>query len=169
MKPSAIIGAGLLGLGLLLLVTGNFTGAGSIIQYFWPTMFILPVSILLHVLYFRFVSNGGSGLLIPGGILLTVAVVCQISMLFNAWEYMWPGFILAPAVGLLEFYWFGYRNRWLLLPIGILSSLSAIFFIVFSLGYILRAVGPGQPYIAVVLVIAGAALLLLKRKPASRF
>ena len=46
---------------------------------------------------------------------------------------MWPGFIMAVAVGLFELYLFGSRDRALLIPVGILGGLSIIFFSSFSM------------------------------------
>ncbi len=91
-------------------------------------------------------------------------VVCQIAMLFNNWVYMWPGFILAVAVGLFEFYWFGNRNKWLLIPINILTVLSLLFFAVFSIGSIYNNFILSQPIIAIVFILAGAIMLLMKKK-----
>jgi len=164
MKPSAIAGVVLLGLGLLLLIAGDEVGPSSFFYYFWPVMFVMPVGIFFHWLYFKALQRRGSGVLIPGGILLTVSAVCQISMLFDSWKYMWPGFILAPAIGLLEFYWFGNRNRWLLIPIVLLSSLSVLFFFIFSVGYLLQSISGAQPFIAVILLVSGASLLLINKK-----
>ena len=49
-------------------------------------------------------------------------------MLWDIWGFMWPGFILAPAVGLFELYLFGKQSKGLLIPVGILTGLSLIFF-----------------------------------------
>ena len=92
----------------------------------------------------------------PGGIILTVGIVCQIATLFDSWDVMWPGFILAVAVGLFELYLFGSRNRWLFIPIGILTTLSMLFFAVFGQA-LLSIFGITLP----ALRIAGGVLLLL--------
>ena len=80
---------------------------------------------------------------------------------------MWPGFILAVAVGLFEFYWFGSRNKWILIPINILAVLSMLFFVVFSIGSLIGTVIGGQPYLAIVLILVGASILLLGKKEPS--
>ncbi|MOA37062.1 hypothetical protein D3C78_1586290 [compost metagenome] len=105
-----------------------------------------------------------TGLLIPGGILFTVGLVCQLSVIFDSWQYLWPGFIAAPAIGLLEFYWFGGRNRWLLIPINILGGLSILFFAVFSLGALYNRFIFGQPILAIALIIFGAAIMIAPTK-----
>ncbi|MBH5319783.1 hypothetical protein I6N90_18450 [Paenibacillus sp. GSMTC-2017] len=165
MKIKTIGGSLLLLLGVMLLLNqGETFGPGKIFAYFWPSLFVLPLGLFFHWLYFSMTGRRGLGLLIPGGTLITVGIVCQISMLFNNWHVMWPGFILAPAVGLLEFYWFGNRNKWLLIPINILTVLSLLFFIVFSFGALFNTVLSEQPYFAVLLVVGGAAILLLRKK-----
>ena len=39
-------------------------------------------------------------------------------------ELLWPIFILAPAIGLFQFYLFGSRNKGLLIPVGILTGIG---------------------------------------------
>lgn len=165
MKTKTIGGALLLLLGVVLLLNqGETFGPGRIFALFWPSLFVIPLGLFFHWLYFGMMGRKGIGLLIPGGTLLTVGLVCQIAMLFNNWSYMWPGFVIAPAVGLLEFYWFGNRNKWLLIPINILTVLSLLFFAVFSLGRLFGDILASQPYIAVLFIVAGSAVLLLRKK-----
>ncbi|MFD0590437.1 hypothetical protein ACFQZE_20825 [Paenibacillus sp. GCM10027627] len=167
MKLKTIGGALLLLLGIILLLNqgqGETFGPGKIFAYFWPSLFVLPLGLLLHWLYFGMTGGKGAGLLIPGGILIVSGIVCQIAMLVGNWEYMWPGFILAPAVGLLEFYWFGGRNKWLLIPINILTVLSLLFFAVFSFGTFFNTALSKQPYFAIILILGGAALLTWRKK-----
>lgn len=165
MKMKTIGGAVLLLLGIILLLNqGETFGPGKIFAYFWPSLFVIPLGLFFHWLYFSMTGRKASGLLIPGGVLLTAGLVCQIAMLLNNWEYMWPGFLLAPAIGLFEFYWFGPRNKWLLIPINILTVLSVLFFIVFSFGSLFNSMLTKQPYFAILLIIGGAAILTLRKK-----
>ncbi|ARU61483.1 hypothetical protein CBW65_11055 [Tumebacillus avium] len=129
---------------------------GIIFGMFWPTLFVIPLGLAFHVGFF---ASGGrnSGLLVPGGILLGAGVVCQISMLFDAWGYMWPGFLAAVALGLFELYLFGERQPGLLIPVGILGALSIIFFIVFGLGQLASF---GQYGFAALFLLIGLALFL---------
>ena len=101
---------------------------GYIISRFWPSLFLLFPSFLFHYGFF----NGrrkDPGLLVPGGILLVLGVTFQINMLFGMWDVTWPLNIFAVAFGLFELYYFGNREKGLLIPIFILGGLS---FIVFS-------------------------------------
>ncbi|WP_410770500.1 hypothetical protein [Fontibacillus sp. BL9] len=138
--------------------------SGSLIGHFWPTLFIIPLGLFFHWLYFSLTERRALGLLIPGGILFTVGLVCQISTLFDSWQYLWPGFILAPAVGLFEFYWFGNRNKWLLIPINILGVLSLLFFAVFSFGTLYNKMILGQPLLAIALIVIGAGVMIAPKK-----
>lgn len=165
MSKKAILGPLLILLGAyLLLGQGIGMNSGMIFGYFWASLFILPLGLFFHWMYFSMTNGRLPGLLIPGGIFVTVAIVCQIAMLFGSWNVMWPGFILAPAIGLFEFYWFSGRNRWLLIPINILTVLSLLFFAVFSIEALTTRTFMEQPLLAFVLIGLGALLLLPLRK-----
>ncbi|MEK8129218.1 hypothetical protein WMW72_15030 [Paenibacillus filicis] len=165
MSKQALAGAVLVLLGAsMFMVRGESFGVGTLFAYYWPTMFLIPLGLFFHWMYFSMTGRKGVGLLVPGGILFTSGIVCQIATLFHAWEYLWPGFILAVAVGLFELYWFGGRHRGLLIPINILGVLSLIFFGVFTLGSILNRIAAGGPIVAIVLIAAGAFLMIGRRK-----
>lgn len=164
MKIRMIVGTLLVFLGAYLFLNrGGSFGPGTIFAYFWPSLFVIPVGLFLHWMYFYMTARRGVGLLIPGGVLFTAGIVCQFAMLFDSWSYMWPGFILAAAIGLFEFYWFGGRNKWLLIPINILTVLSLLFFMVFSTGALLNNIS-GQPLIAAAILLVGALLLVGRKK-----
>ncbi|WP_145324663.1 hypothetical protein [Paenibacillus xylanexedens] len=147
----------------LILNQGGSLGPGTIFATFWPTLFVIPLGLFFHWLYFSMIGRG-VGLLVPGGLLLTVGIVCQIAMLFNNWSTMWPGFILAVAVGLFELYWFGGRNKWLLIPINILMVVSLLFFAVMSIGTMLSSLSFIQPFVAIVLIMGGAWIMVGRKK-----
>ncbi|KOY14558.1 hypothetical protein [Paenibacillus xylanivorans] len=147
----------------LILNQGGSLGPGTIFATFWPTLFVIPLGLFFHWLYFSMIGRG-IGLLVPGGILLTAGVVSQIAMLFGNWSTMWPGFILAVAVGLFELYWFGGRNKWLLIPINILTVISLLFFSVMSIGTMLNSLSFIQPFVAIVLIMGGAWIIVGRKK-----
>ncbi|ULL14859.1 hypothetical protein DVH26_10625 [Paenibacillus sp. H1-7] len=152
----------LLGAGIFL-NQGNPIDIGTIFEYYWPALFVIPLGLFFHWLYFSMTAPRAAGLLIPGGIIFTSGVVCQISMLFDSWELMWPGFLLAVAAGLFEFYWFGNRNRYLMIPITILTVLSLLFFAVFTLGTIFNHLVLGGPVFAIALILIGAIMLMREK------
>jgi hypothetical protein len=147
----------------LILNQGGSLGPGTIFATFWPTLFVIPLGLFFHWLYFSMIGRG-IGLLVPGGILLTAGVVSQIAMLFGNWSTMWPGFILAVAVGLFELYWFGGRNKWLLIPINILTVISLLFFSVMSIGTMLNSLTFVQPFVAIGLIMGGAWIIVGRKK-----
>ena len=164
MKGRAIAGVALILLGAYLFFMRDETvSTGAIFVYFWPTLFVIPVGILLHWLYFGVFGRKAVGVLVPAGIVTAAGIVCQIATLTDGWAYLWPGFILAVAVGLFEFYWFSGRHKALLIPINILAGLSIIFFIAFSIGNLLGRLALGQPFVAIVLILAGAFLVAARR------
>ncbi|MGG1551063.1 MULTISPECIES: hypothetical protein [Paenibacillus] len=165
MNRSAFIGPILILLGVFLFLKGEVTfSTGSIFANFWPTLFVIPVGVFFHWLYFFILQRRGVGVLVPGGILLTAGIVCQLSTLFNIWGLMWPGFMMAVAVGLFELYWFGGRNRYLLIPINILAVMSLLFFAIFSIGSLISSVFHNQSIIAIALIVVGGAMMLMRSR-----
>ena len=114
-----------IGVLLILSTFGVIPSLGRLMATFWP-MILIFISLFFHAGYYS--NRKNVGLLVPGGILLTLGVVFQTSELWNMYNVMWPGVILAPAVGLFELYYFGDREKGLLIPIGILSCTSLFFF-----------------------------------------
>ncbi|HEX7055914.1 MAG TPA: hypothetical protein VF260_01790 [Bacilli bacterium] len=164
MNIRAMLGAVLILFGVYLYVNGHAViDTGTLFGVFWASFFVIPVGLFFHWLYFGVIRKG-VGLLIPGGIILLTGIVCQIATLLDGWSYLWPGFIFAVAGGLFEFYWFGSRNKWLMIPISILTALSVFFFAIFSLGAFLSRVS-GQPVIAIAFVFVGALLLIVRKRP----
>lgn len=161
MIKRAVLAPVLLLLGVYLFLNpGGSTGVGTIFATFWPTLFVIPLGLFFHWLHFSLLESKKTGLLIPGGILLGAGVVSQVAALFDLWSVVWPGYILAVAVGLFEFYWLGSRNKWLLIPINILTVLGLLFLAVFSLDSMLHHVVFVQPLIALAFLLGGAWLLV---------
>lgn len=136
-----------------------------IISRFWALIFVALPGFAMHSVYFSG-KNKDAGILVPGGILLVSGLVCQFSTSFNAWHLLWPGFILAVAVGLFELYLFGGRERGLLIPVVILGTISLMFFTSFSFKTLL-GVNLRQLIIPVVLVVLGL-MIIFGRKPGNR-
>jgi hypothetical protein len=129
---------------------------GYLIGTFWPSLFLLIPAFFFHYGFFAG-RKRDPGLLVPGGILLVLGVVFQINMLFGGWDVTWPLNIFAVAFGLFELYYFGNREKGLLIPIFILSGVSLIFFTTFSLnelfGYNTRKVAIPFVLIAIGLLV----------------
>ncbi|MFC5701393.1 hypothetical protein ACFPVX_08855 [Cohnella faecalis] len=165
MNRKTLLGPLFILLGVFMFMKGGRDfDVGTIFAYFWPTLFVIPVGVFFHWLYFSMLQRRGVGVLVPGGVLLTAGIVCQIAMLFDLWDVMWPGFIFAAAVGLFELYWFGGRNKWLWIPINVLTVVSLLFFAIFSVGKLLGSLFHGQPIFALALVVIGCLILFPRRK-----
>ncbi len=127
-------------------------------KYIWPLALLIP-GVLFH-LSFIVGSIRNAGILVPGGILIIIAAIFYICG-FVGWHLMsrlWPFFILAPAIGLLELYLFGSRKRGLLIPICLLAALGLIFLFVMSLNVDFGLIFP------IILIILGLIIIVNKRK-----
>lgn len=94
----------------------------------WP-LFILIPGLLFEFSYFT--SGKNPGLLVPGGILITLGFLFLFET-FTKWnfsEYTWPIYPLSVAIGLFQLYIFSRRPKGLLIPVLILTAISIISFI----------------------------------------
>jgi len=116
MKERFYIGGMFIIAGLLFLLS-NF----NIIcmNQLWP-LFILTPGVFFFIFYFDDRKN--TGLLMPGAILTSYGLLflyCE----FLGWEnmdYLWPVFIMAPGAGFYLMYYFGTKEKALLIPGSIL-------------------------------------------------
>lgn len=162
-KTNRIIGGIIIAIGVLFLL-GNmniidigFLSFGYIISRFWPTLFLILPGVFFHMGFFGG-RNRNPGLLVPGGIFLVLGVTFQINMLLGGWDILWPLYIFSVAFGLFELYIFGNREKGLLIPVGILTGLSLIFFMAFSLNGLLGF--NARPFIVpAILIIIGISVL----------
>ncbi|WP_054950204.1 hypothetical protein [Numidum massiliense] len=160
MKGRHVFGVLLMLLGVYMLFNrGEIDGVGTMFALFWPSMFVIPLGLFFHWMYFSLLDRRGVGVLVPGGILLTTGIVFQVATLVDGWSYMWPGCIFAVAVGLFELYWFGGRHKGLLIPIAILTAVSLLFFVVFSVGTLLTHASIAWPIVPIAIMILGIAML----------
>lgn len=160
-RSGKVLGGILIVLGVLIFLTNagllepfwNIFSIGKL----WPSIFFILPGLLFHMGFFSG-NRRNPGLLVPGGILLVMGVVFQVNMLFGGWDITWPVYIFSVAFGLFELYAFGSRDRGLLIPIGILTGLSAIFFISFSLKKLLDY---NTQSFALPLLLIGIGLIIL--------
>ncbi|MCX7745744.1 MAG: hypothetical protein N2645_02480 [Clostridia bacterium] len=131
---------------------------GYFLANFWPALFLILPGLILNSIYFSGKVRN-IDVLVPGGLFLGLGLTCQISMYFNVWNIMWPGFILAPAIGLFELYLFGGRNKILLIPIFILSGTSLVFFYCFSPTFHILGFNFKSMIIPFILILAGIKIL----------
>jgi hypothetical protein len=140
----------------VILLLGKLGVFGFLAKLLWPLLVLAP-GVLLHMLYFN--RTLPSGVLVPGGILITYSLMFLFCNLFGwgAMAYLWPGFIFGVAVGLYELYFFERRDRGTLTAAVVLAVIAAVFFGMAVLAKL------GVYFIAVVLVIAG--LFMIWRRP----
>jgi len=164
-KGTMIIGLVLILLGVVYLLNNfkifeiyfDIFDIGFLFSNFWALILIV-IGLIFHYSFFTG-KTSDAGLLVPGGILLVIGITCQLSSMFDLWGYLWPGFILAVAVGLFELYIFGTKEKGLLIPVFILGGLSIIFFTM-SLGriWVLRT------YLIPIILILGGLMIVSRNR-----
>jgi len=147
---SMINGGILIALGCIFLAYNIY---GFDVETYWPLFFTIPIVLFLGA----FITNRrNGGVLVPVGIFVVLGAMFQYCEL-EGWyhmEWLWPGFLLAPGLGLFLFYLTN-REKGLLIPAGILTGLSIIFFLSRS---------PYGDYWPLLLILAGVWLMLRRRK-----
>ncbi len=122
-----VIGVGLIILGVLFL-SENFGYIAFDFQNVWP-VFVVLAGVGFWVGYFQDRKN--YGLLMPGRILLIYGFLFFFCTKVG-WYMMsnlWPVFIMAPGVGFFMMYFFGEREKGMLVPASILSGIGVLFMI----------------------------------------
>jgi len=126
-KINYIFGLLLLCIGAILILA-NFGVIEIVWDNLWPLFLLIP-GIVFELSYFIYRKD--AGLLVPGGILITYGLLFLVNVIYG-WqlmEYLWPLFPLGVAIGLLQLYLFGVREKGLLIPVGILGAISLFFLI----------------------------------------
>ena len=117
--------------GFLFIIFGVVLGISLLTDLkfeFWP-LFVLIPGLVFEISFFSSSKKSDTGVLVPGGILTVIGLLFFFETITD-WEYTahtWPVYLLAVAVGLFQLYIFGKREKGLLVPIGILTGLFAIF------------------------------------------
>jgi len=126
-KINYIFGLLLLFIGAMLILS-NFGVIEIVWENLWPLFLLIP-GILFELSYFIYRKD--AGLLVPGGILITYGLLFLVNVSYGWYlmEDLWPIFPLGVAIGLLQLYIFGQREKRLLIPIGILGAVSIFFLI----------------------------------------
>ena len=159
-KINYLFGLFLLFIGVLLILA-NFGVIEIVWENLWP-LFLLILGILFELSYFIYRKD--AGLLVPGGILITYGLLFSVNVIYgwHLMEDLWPIFPLGVAIGLLQLYIFGVREKGLLIPIGILGAIS-LFFLVNNLFFVDFGL-----LVGVVLVVIGIWVIFKKVKSNDR-
>ena len=144
-KINYLFGLLLLFIGVLLILA-NFGVIEIVWDNLWPLFFLIP-GILFELSYFIYRKDDGnrggiedfpgSSLLILGGIFITYGLLFLVNVIYgwHLMEYLWPIFLLGVAIGLLQAYLFGGREKYLLIPVGILGA-GSLFFLINNLLFV---------------------------------
>ena len=132
-KINYLFGLLLLCIGVLLILA-NFGVIEIVWDNLWPLFLLIP-GIVFELSYFIYRKD--AGLLVPGGILITYGLLFLVNVIYgwHLMENLWPIFLLGVAIGLLQAYLFGGREKYLLIPVGILGAIS-LFFLINNLVFI---------------------------------
>ncbi|WP_244163061.1 hypothetical protein [Paenibacillus pectinilyticus] len=142
----------------VLLLLGKLGFFQLLLSFFWPLILLVP-GLLFHYLYFN--RRLPAGVLVPGGILTTYALMFFFCNLFGwgSMSYIWPGFILGVAIGLYELHLFDRgsdRSIWIAaMVLGVVAAILFCLTVLIKLGIYV---------IALILVIAGLSMIFRKRR-----
>lgn len=128
-----IFGIALIAIGILGIVDKIFNIRLFTMGTLWPIFLLVP-GLSFEVAYFT--NRKGPGMLVPGGILTTLGLLFLFEEI-TRWQfsaYTWPIYTLAVAIGLFQLYWYGGKQKALLIPICILSfvTFGAFFSMIFG-------------------------------------
>lgn len=159
-KINYLFGLFLLFIGVLLILA-NFGVIEIVWENLWPLFLLIP-GILFELSYFIYRKD--AGLLVPGGILITYGLLFSVNVIYgwHLMEDLWPIFPLGVAIGLLQLYLFGVREKGLLIPIGILGTIS-LFFLINNLFFVDFGL-----LVGIVLVVIGIWVIFKKVKSNDR-
>lgn len=153
--------------GLFFILVGIIGIFGKVIGFnifsmrqLWP-LFVLVPGLTFEFVYFSTKKN--PGILVPGGILTTIGSLFLFETM-TGWafsRYTWPVYILAVAIGLLQLYLFGGREKGILVPVFILGGIAIISFCKMVFGGIFWWLG-NSIIIPIGILIIGLAILLKK-------
>lgn len=165
-KSSVYWGFLLVFVGALLM--GNNLGDWHLfrIERTWPIFVLIPGLFFLGMYY---IGNRNPSLLVPGGILTAIGLLFFFETVTD-WQlaaYTWPIYPLAVAIGLFQLYLFSGRQRGLIIPVFILTTVSVVAFIVMFSNFIQRWVNFGL-VISVLLMVAGLLLISSTKRPINK-
>jgi hypothetical protein len=169
-KSYSMIGLLLVAVGALLLVMKSIFGI-NILELdtgdFW-VFIVLLVGLSFELSFF--ITGSKPGLLIPGGIITTIALLFMFEVVtdWNFSEYTWPVYIFSVAVGLFQMYLFSKREKGLLISSMIVAGVAAFFMACMILSEITSLVKPSF-FIPFALIASGVAIFASGRSKRSQY
>jgi hypothetical protein len=156
-KNNFIIGFIFIFIGIVLILNKILALNFFYVNAFWP-LFILIPGIILEGSFF--LTKKTPVILLPGAILTLLGLLFSFEN-FTNWsycQYTWPIYPLSLALGLLQLYYFGSKQKILLLPAAILAAISIISFGSMLLNGILSYMDISL-IIPIILILIGAFVL----------
>ncbi|GAB6189390.1 hypothetical protein JCM30566_11290 [Marinitoga arctica] len=150
--------------GLIFILLGGYLIISNIFEINIDWNLLWPVILLYFGLKFEisfFKDKKNPGILVPGGILISVSILFFLVAIlgYEMMKYLWPGFILAPAIGLLQLAIASKKVKEYIFPIIFLSGLSILFFIEQFIG-----IDIWNYFIGLVFISVGINILTKRRK-----
>jgi len=158
-KSSHLIGLLLIAIGVIVLVLKSVFGFELFkidTSDFW--VFIVLLVGLAFELGF-FLTGSKSGLLIPGGIITTIALLFMFEVATDWYfaAYTWPVYILSVAIGLFQMYLFSKREKGLLISSLIVGGIAAFFGVAIVFSQITSLISV-EFFIPIALIAGGIAI-----------
>lgn len=151
---SVVPGLIMITLGIIFLLN-NF-GA---IDFDWEDFWAYIVLLIGVIFWIGFLADRSKyGLIMPGTIFLVVGIMFVYCSRYG-WEkmeYIWPFFLIAPALGMFGMYLLGKHDRGILIPAFILTGLGVIF--------LLQSYSWLRFFWPIALIAIGASMLIRKKE-----
>lgn len=124
-------------------------------DYLWPIFILIP-GLIFETSYF--VTRKDPGVLVPGGILITISLLF-FANIFIGWhimDYLWPVFPLGVGFGLFQLYLFGGRDNGVLIASSIVGGFAiiALSFTLFRINFDLL--------LPIILILIGVTIMFKK-------
>jgi hypothetical protein len=156
-KKNIVFGLLLIFIGLLLFA-GIFLHVNFItMHYLWP-LFVLIPGLLFELSYF--IERRAPGILIPGGILMTIGLLFFFEV-FTNWSFSsntWPVYIISVAVGFYQYYFFAGRSGGILFTAVLLTVIATVA-VLSDACYHFFSIIPGKIIVPALFVVAGLYIL----------
>jgi undecaprenyl pyrophosphate phosphatase UppP len=159
-KSNYFVGLLLIAVGFIVIILKalfNFKVLELSTDDFW-VLIVLLMGLSFEFAFF--LAGKYPGLLVPGGIITTIALLFmfEVATDWSFTEYTWPIYILSVAIGLFQMYLFSRREKGLLISSLIIGGVSAFFIACTFIKDITSILRP-EIFIPVALISGGIALL----------
>jgi len=163
-RNSSFIGLIMISIGVIVLLLRALFGI-RLLEFNTSDFWVFIVLLFGLSFEFAFFLTGRyPGLLIPGGIITTIALLFmfEVATDWHFARYTWPIYILSVSVGLIQMHFFSKREKGLLIAGGVVGGIGLFFFACNLLSGISGIIRPGL-FIPIAMICGGIALFLSGR------